>query len=286
MIAKDFDEFSKLVSNDCRMLSRGAYTPSGEDLKRWFRILSRYSLAAVRYGLDQHMQDPVNGRFAPSPADVVAKIEARMAEDGRPSVEEAWARSLLALDEQQTVVWSDEMAEAFAIARPLLVQGDKVGARMAFREVYARLVERGRANRELPQWLVSEGHDPELRAVAIQAAVDAGCLALPQAQPYLALPAPRGDASELGEASGASGGLPESVRLILMTLKQHLTDKRSGPSADAVARKATEEARAKARALVASRLSPSEASANRNSYNVEIKHESEYIDHTKLARQG
>ncbi len=263
MIAQDFDEFSRLVSQVCRMLSRGVYMPDGEDLKQWFRILRGYSLDAVRYGLDKHMHDPIAGRFAPAPADVVAKIEARMAQDGRPGIEEAWATSLLAQDERKTVVWCDEMAEAFVIAKPLLAQGDKVGARMAFREAYARLIEGARANRESPRWHVSEGHDPQLRVIAVRAAVDAGYLALPQAERYLALPPPRQGASESGDASDASeatGGLPESVRSILMALKQRLVDKRAMPSTDAAARQATNEARAKTQALVASRLPPCDVS--------------------------
>lgn len=257
MTAQDFDKFSRLVSGTCRMLSRGSYVPDGEDLKQWFRILRRYSLEAVHYGLNQHMDDPVAGRFAPAPAEIAAKIEARLAQDGRPGAEEAWARSLLALDEQQTVVWTEEMAEAFAVAKPLLMQRDVVGARMAFRETYARLIEGARANRELPNWLVSEGHDPALRAVAVQSAIKAGSLALQQGERYLALPAPRQDLGAVGAAT-ASNGPPRGVRSILLALREQLVSGRAQPSADAIARRATDSARAQARALVESNLAASD----------------------------
>lgn len=275
MIAQDFDEFSRRVNQTCRMLSRGGYMPDGEDLKQWFRILRGYSLDAVRYGLDRHMRDPAVGRFAPTPADIVAKIEARFAQDGRLGAEEAWARALHALDERQTVVWTEEMAEAFAAAKPLLLQGDKVGARMAFREIYARLVERARDRHELPCWVISEGHDPALRTVAVQAAVEAGHLALPQAQTYLALPPPRDPQSGPGEASVPLGGLPESVRSILMALKRQLSDKRLRPSSDAAARKATDDARALARERVASHSSSEVRAATE--LRIECTRQQEYL---------
>ena len=283
MIAQEFDEFCHMVGGTCRMLSRGAYMPDGDDLKQWFAALRNYSLDAVRFGLQQHVRDKVTGRFAPTPADIVGKIEARLAQDGRPGVEEAWARSLPALDERQTVVWCEEMAEAFAVAKPLLVQGDAVGARMAFRETYARLLEHARIDRERPRWHVSEGQDPALRVVAVQAAVEAGCLTLTRAEPYLALPAPRDKAppGSCGETA-ALGGVPENVRSILMGLKQQLTGKRTQPSADAMAKQATETARAKTHARVTAHLHAASAAAqhshgraagNRNSYNVAIKQE-------------
>jgi len=262
MIAQDFDEFSHLVGGTCRMLSRGAYMPDGDDLKQWFAALRHYSLDAVRFGLQQHIRDQVNGRFAPTPADIVGKIEARLARDGRLGVEEAWARSLPALDERQTVVWCEEMAEAFAVARPLLVQGDTVGARMAFRETYARLIEHSRSNREQPRWHVSEGRDPALRVAAVRAAVEAGCLTMGRAEPYLALPAPRPQGSSSGETA-ALGGVPESVRSILMALKRQLVGRRTQESADAVAKQATATARTKAQARVTAHLRATSAAAQR-----------------------
>jgi len=282
MIAQDFDEFCQLVGGTCRMLSRGAYMPDGDDLKQWFAALRSYSLDAVRFGLQQHVLDQVTGRFAPTPADIVAKIEARLAQDGRPGVEEAWARSLPALDERQTVVWCEEMAQAFAVAKPLLAQGDAVGARMAFRETYARLLEHARIDRERPCWHVSEGQDPALRVVAVQAAVEAGCLTLTRAEPYLALPAPRHKAPDSGGETATLGGVPENVRSILAALKQQLTGKRTQPSADAIAKQATETARAKTHARVTGHLRTASAAGqhsqggvigNRNSYNVAIKQE-------------
>jgi hypothetical protein len=94
--------------------------------------------------------------------------------------EEAWA--LCPRSEDQTVVWTEEIAQAFGAAAPLLAQGDAVAARMAFRETYARLVAEARANGQQPRWWPSLGHDARGRAVPIQQAVESGRLSADAAQ--------------------------------------------------------------------------------------------------------
>lgn len=96
--------------------------------------------------------------------------------DGRPSADEAWARALDAQDESATVVWSSEMQEAFAIARSVLEAGDKVGARMAFRNAYERLVSDARLQRRPAQWSASLGWDTQQRRAVLTRAVETGML--------------------------------------------------------------------------------------------------------------
>lgn len=119
--------------------------------------------------------------------DVVSRID-----DGRPGPEEAW--SLMPFDEAQSVVWSDEMARAFGVAGPLLAQGDKVAARMAFKEAYVRMVAEARDAGRTVNWTPSLGHDPMGREAVLQAAVSAGRLTYEQASNICpALPAPSAD---------------------------------------------------------------------------------------------
>lgn len=119
--------------------------------------------------------------------DVVSRID-----DGRPGADEAWA--LMPLSESQSVVWSDEMAEAFGICGPLLDAGDKIAARMAFKESYARLVARNRDEGRPVRWTPSLGHDPRGRDAALAAAVEAGRIGLEHARELSpALPAPSAD---------------------------------------------------------------------------------------------
>lgn len=94
---------------------------------------------------------------------------------GHPGAEEAWAIVAAAIGprglerEDASIVWTDEMRDAFGVA--LALGSDQVAARMAFKEVYAQRVSAARANRQRPQWAVSLGYDPHGRAVAVQQAL-------------------------------------------------------------------------------------------------------------------
>lgn len=109
--------------------------------------------------------------------DVVSRID-----DGRPGPEEAWA--MLPKDEATSVVWTDEMREAFGAALPLLEVGDKVAARMAFKEAYGKLVNAARDLRKPPNWVPSLGHDPRGRDAVLIEAVSRGRLSLQAARSY------------------------------------------------------------------------------------------------------
>jgi hypothetical protein len=95
---------------------------------------------------------------------------------GRPTANEAWAMAMSAQDERNTVVWTQEASDAWAIAKPIADSGDMVGARMAFIAAYDRLVRTAREERRMPVVTVSLGWDEQLRAVALEKAVKAGYL--------------------------------------------------------------------------------------------------------------
>jgi hypothetical protein len=111
-------------------------------------------------------------------ADVVSRID-----DGRPGVEEAWA--MMPFDESQTVVWTEDMAKAFGIALPLLMEGDKVAARMAFKESYAKLVTEARDAGIRVTWTPSLGHDKNGREAVLSEAVAKGRLTYEAAQEFI-----------------------------------------------------------------------------------------------------
>ncbi len=113
---------------------------------------------------------------------------------GHPTANEAWALVLSSHDEAETVVWTEQIAEAAGIARPVLDAGDEVGARMAFRDAYDRIL---RERPEAPRWFASLGSDHGRRTAAIDRAVRAGLLTQQHASGLL--PAPR-DAGPLGAA--------------------------------------------------------------------------------------
>lgn len=105
----------------------------------------------------------------------LAAVLERVAEcDGRPGKEEAWSIALASADESETVVWTGEIAQAMAVAQPLLEARDKVAARMAFCEKYESLVRESRDARTPCQWAASIGTDHHRRAVALSEAIAVG----------------------------------------------------------------------------------------------------------------
>jgi hypothetical protein len=113
--------------------------------------------------------------------DVVSRLD-----DGRPGPDEAWAS--IPKDEAVTVVCTEEMAQALGIVQPLLDDGDRVGARFAFRDAYARLVAEARNAGRPVQWMASLGHDPQQRERAVIEAVEQGKLPAAHAQQFLPAP--------------------------------------------------------------------------------------------------
>lgn len=171
----EFPAFAQML-DDCYALLGKGNNPSATAKAMFFRALAQYPLAAVQDGFDAHVKDPQRGRFAPTPADVVAQIEGLAADDGRPGADEAWAMCSRAADESETVVWSAEMSEAYAVAMPLMQEGDQIAARMAFKEAYTRMVEDARRARRPVSWSVSLGHDSSKRHGALVAAEARGLL--------------------------------------------------------------------------------------------------------------
>lgn len=182
----DFRAFAALLDDVAALLPPPQ--PLGPTARAmFFRALAAHPLEAVQAALDAHVKDPQRGRWFPKPADLIAQLQGLASDDGRPGAEEAWSMALVAADEDATVVWTDEMAQAWGRAQPVFALGDRIGARMAFREAYERLTTEARAERRPVRWTASEGHDPRQRAQAIAAAVADG--RLPQSE-HLALPAP------------------------------------------------------------------------------------------------
>ena len=179
MFDTDFTRFTALLDDIAGMLPNAkSFTPSGKSL--FFRALSRFRFEDVEGGLMAHISDPQRGRYLPAPADVIAQIEGAVSNDGRPGADEAWGIALQACDESATVVWTEETAKALTAAQPILDIGDKIGARMAFKNAYERLVTKARTERKPTRWQYSLGHDPLQREQVLQSAVTSGLLPAPQ----------------------------------------------------------------------------------------------------------
>lgn len=210
----DFKEFTKVLDATCSMLSRDKYQPNQTAAAIFFNVVKAHDLATVKAAFAAHCADPQRGRFPPVPADILAQIEGAAENDGRPGAEEAWAACQPAADQSRTVVWTAEMAEAWGIAWPLLHNhGDEVGARMAFKEAYARLLVDARKQRRPIEWSATLGHDEAMRADALREAVGIGRL------PLTALPAPSGPVAGLIELVQRPRGVPDHVKAKVQALR-------------------------------------------------------------------
>jgi hypothetical protein len=179
MQPEDKPKFGKLLADV--LAGYGKALPEAPDVNIWFALLMPFQPATIKKAFDTYRMERPD--FAPVPNGIVARCKLL---DGRPDDNEAWAISIASQDERETIVWSDEMAEAFSVARPLLQTGDEIGARMAFKDAYKRLVDDARAANRPVVWSVSAGWDVSRRQIAVEKAVVAGLLAGPQS--HLALP--------------------------------------------------------------------------------------------------
>lgn len=115
-------------------------------------------------------------------ADIVSRLE-----DGRPDMETAWAAvSSVMRNDSRSLVWTDEMREAYGVANAL--SDDLVAARMAFKEQYVRLVDQAREDGLQPNWSVSLGSDRADRERAILEGLKQGRLTGAYAQRLLPHP--------------------------------------------------------------------------------------------------
>ena len=100
---------------------------------------------------------------------------------GRLAPNEAWAQAMKSSDETATVLWSNEIQQAYGQSRAMLAGGDKVGARMAFIAAYERITASAREQRQLPKVMVSFGSCREQRQQVLSSAWQSGQISAPMA---------------------------------------------------------------------------------------------------------
>lgn len=148
MKPEEFKAFSRMLSDVADYYGK-PLAPAG--IQIYWNALAAFDLPIVRTLLNEHVQ---TNKFMPAVSELLDQLKAR---DGRPGPEEAWG--MIPLDEAGSVVWTEEMAEAFGVARHLIADGDRIVARMAFLESYRALVREAR-NAGVPvRWTPSLGHD-------------------------------------------------------------------------------------------------------------------------------
>lgn len=197
---EDLPQFAALLGDV--FAGYGKSLTDTKEIGLWFKQLAPFPGATIRKAFEAYRMERPD--FAPVPNGIVARCKLL---DGRPDENEAWAVALTSQDEHETVVWTQEMAAAFSLAQPLLATGDEIGARMAFKDAYKRLVGEARAENRPAAWSVSAGWDAARRQIAVQKAVVAGLLAAPPQ--HVALP----------NESGLTAAKPEGLQKLIETLQ-------------------------------------------------------------------
>lgn len=170
----------------------------------WWAAMAPYAFDDVRRAFSAHLTGK-RGQFAPLPADILQNLRSV---SGHLSTEEAWALALESTDEAVTVVWTDEIAQALAAARPCLEAGDKFGASKAFASAYERSLQQAAPQ---PVWRVSQGYDADQRRIALESAVSAGRLKRDSVAHLLPPP-------ETAESKAIAGLLTGSTSAVPLTL--------------------------------------------------------------------
>jgi hypothetical protein len=178
VVESEYKNFVEAMDAACEQVYKPAMGGAGKAIM--FRSLADVSFSDFTKALAAHVSDEATGMFAPTAAHIRAQLSKFQAADGRPTVEEAWAIAISAQDEMVTVVMSDDIVAALGICRPILDAGDEVGARMAFKEAYPRIVREARMSKKPVRWFPSLGHCPQGREQALLEAYQLGKLARPQ----------------------------------------------------------------------------------------------------------
>lgn len=186
------------------------------------------ALQLARYGTQEALQAlarcarEVSGRLT------LAAVLDRL-ESGHPGADEAWA--MCPRDDGASVVWTDEIAEAYGPASRLLAEGDAVAARMTFREVYIPAVARARAEARRPTWWASLGHDAAGRVPVLLEAARRG--RLPAGKVLDMLPMHAAGAAEAEREVLALGGgqqlfgIPEDLAAVSQVVA--MVTRKTGP---------------------------------------------------------
>jgi len=144
----------------------------GPRLEMWWEALKAFPDGAVMAAAIQHLK---SSHFKPQLADI-AKLCAAQLDGQWLGVDEAWA--LMPKSEHESAMLTNEIAQAIAAATPLIESGDRVAARMAFKDCYGRLVERAKLEGRQPRYFPSYGTDRHGVVSMLAKAVQTGQVSL------------------------------------------------------------------------------------------------------------
>jgi hypothetical protein len=167
--------FSRVIVTLAEVYGR-ALTP--EVIAVYWSVFSKYPMDQIEAAARRHVE---KAKFFPTPAELLGHIPAA-ASCQHIGADEAWCLALESMDEVETVLVTSEILMALDTAKDIYLDGDKIGARMAFRGAYERILATVSTE---PVWFISAGSDSAKRADAIERAVMAGRISAGSCREYL-----------------------------------------------------------------------------------------------------
>ena len=158
-------------------------------------------------------------------------LQAGTLHDDRPGPEEAWARMPKGERmEDDSVVWCAEEQIAYGACRSLLLDGDLIGARMAFKERYEKELAQAHSENRPVHWTVTAGYDIERRIAVLASAVEQKRIGLEYALNFI--PEPRRNdfalilppATSKGLLTGKTQSMPDLPGLPGLLAKMQMQD--------------------------------------------------------------
>lgn len=183
MIDSDKSAFAEMFTACCFNYGRDA---SKEVMRLFWRELRDHDLPDVSRAFHAHIR---TSTFMPSVKSILDRLQAVNPAMQRPGADEAWAK--MPRSEDDSVVWTEEMAYAWGIASSLVNENltdrpDWVAARMAFRDAYKRAVDAAESQSRQVRWSLVRGHTTDNLLDVVNEAVRLGRLTEEQARPVLA----------------------------------------------------------------------------------------------------
>lgn len=179
MNKSDFDSFHDAWSLAHETMAAGKNL-SQAAISSIFDDFEGFEFSVVNAAINHYRK---TAKFAPTAYDIITLLNTA---NKRLSADEAWAR--LPQSERDTVVWSEEMAGAYAIAYDLIIDGDKIAARMAFKGAYDRLCNESVLMQKPLAITVSIGYDKNLIEPVLRKALESGQITQKTVNRYLSAP--------------------------------------------------------------------------------------------------
>jgi hypothetical protein len=175
MNSNDFNKFSELWS-DTHEIMAGGKVFSSRNMTMIFEDFEDYSFDVISKALKLHRKQ---NKFAPTSADII-EIISNYSKSKHIGAEEAWSIALQSFDERLPIVLTKEILSAKAAVQGIYDSGDSIGARMAFKEAYNRIL----LTANEVKWFVTQGDDKSLTESCVKQAIAMGRLPIGTEERY------------------------------------------------------------------------------------------------------